>query len=52
MEASTWQVMRRHPAPEFDLGDPRALDHTPRPSGFERAAMLARELESLHSLGV
>lgn len=48
---ANWQVMRRRPAPEFDLGDPRALDHTPRASGFERAAMLARELESLHSLG-
>lgn len=46
-----WQFMRRRPALEFDLGDPRALDTTPRPSGFERAAMLARELDSLHSLG-
>jgi hypothetical protein len=48
---ANWQFMRRRPTPEFDLGDPRALDHTPRPSGFERAAMLARELDSLHSLG-
>lgn len=39
-----WQAMRRRPAL-----DPRGLELAP--SGFERAAALARELESLHSLG-
>lgn len=38
---TNWQFMRQRSATEA----------TTRPSGFERAAGLARELESLHSLG-
>ena len=43
----SWQFMRQAPS-----AAERARAAGPRPSGFERAAALARELESLHSLGV
>ncbi|MFV8754910.1 hypothetical protein ACNOYE_30550 [Nannocystaceae bacterium ST9] len=52
MLLTNWQFMRRRPAAsEFDRGDPRSRETSEQPSGFERAAALARELESLHSLG-
>ena len=43
----SWQFMRQAPS-----AAERARAAGPRPSGFERAAALARELESLYSLGV
>jgi hypothetical protein len=50
MLLANWQFMRQRPTvSEFDRVGPR--DAAPQPSGFERAAALARELESLHSLG-
>jgi hypothetical protein len=49
MLLANWQFMRQRPG--TSESDFRTVESAPRPSGFERAAALARELESLHSLG-